>query len=156
PRRVPGELALGRTHSQELHTFDPAPSKAGSLHCARPIERRSDVFFGYLWKELRRRRRQAIVVSLGLALGIGLVVSVSAMATGVRSAQASVLHSLYGVGTDVTVTKPAARGVPPPGGGFRIGSTTGGGTAISRDRIVDSAGDASFPSAEATRIAHLS
>lgn len=62
-------------------------------------------FFRYLGRELGRRARQATVIALGLALGIGLVIVVSAAAAGVKNAQASVLHSLYGVGTDITVTQ---------------------------------------------------
>jgi len=62
-------------------------------------------FFRYLGRELGRRGRQAVVIGLGLALGIGLVITVSAAAAGVRNAQASVLRSLYGVGTDLTVTQ---------------------------------------------------
>ncbi|HTZ29462.1 MAG TPA: ABC transporter permease [Streptosporangiaceae bacterium] len=61
-------------------------------------------FATYLRRELRRRMRQAIFVALGLAVGIGLVVTVSAASAGVKKADASVLSSLYGVGTDVTVT----------------------------------------------------
>ena len=67
-------------------------------------------FLRYLGRELGRRARQAIVIALGLALGIGLVITVSAAAAGVRNAQASVLHSLYGVGTDITVTQQPAAG----------------------------------------------
>ncbi|MEV6108792.1 ABC transporter permease [Streptomyces sp. NPDC051940] len=63
------------------------------------------MFFTYLRRELRRRRKAAIVVALGLALGIGLVITVSSVSTGMRDAQDEVLHSLYGVGTDITVTK---------------------------------------------------
>jgi putative ABC transport system permease protein len=63
------------------------------------------MFFTYLWRELRRRMRQAIFIVIGLALGIGLVITVTAASAGVKNAQASVLHSLYGVGTDITVTK---------------------------------------------------
>ncbi len=62
-------------------------------------------FMRYLGRELGRRARQATVIALGLALGIGLVITVSAAAAGVKNAQASVLHSLYGVGTDITVTE---------------------------------------------------
>jgi len=62
-------------------------------------------FLRYLGRELGRRARQAVVIALGLALGIGLVITVSAAAAGVKNAQASVLHSLYGVGTDITVTE---------------------------------------------------
>jgi putative ABC transport system permease protein len=67
-------------------------------------------FIRYLGRELGRRARQAIVIALGLALGIGLVIVVSAAATGVKNAQASVLHSLYGVGTDITVTQSPGTG----------------------------------------------
>jgi putative ABC transport system permease protein len=79
-------------------------------------------FATYLRRELRRRMRQAIFVALGLAVGIGLVVTVSAASAGVKKAESSVLASLYGVGTDVTVTgeapqpkKPSANGQPPKG-----------------------------------------
>jgi putative ABC transport system permease protein len=68
------------------------------------------MFWTYLRRELRRRKRQAIFIALGLALGIGLVITVTSAATGVQNAQAAVLHSLYGVGTDVTVTQPPKQG----------------------------------------------
>ena len=66
------------------------------------------MFFTYLFRELRRRSRQAFIIALGLALGIGLTIAVTAASAGVKTAQASVLHSLYGVGTDMTVTDDAA------------------------------------------------
>jgi putative ABC transport system permease protein len=68
------------------------------------------MFLTYLGRELRRRLRQAVVIALGLALGVGLVITVTAAASGVQNAQGTVLHSLYGVGTDITVTKAAAAG----------------------------------------------
>jgi putative ABC transport system permease protein len=68
------------------------------------------MFFTYLGRELRRRMRQAILIALGLALGIGLVITVEAASSGVNNSQTTVLHSLYGVGTDITVTMP-----PKPG-----------------------------------------
>ena len=68
------------------------------------------MFFTYIRRELGRRRRQAIVVALGLGIGIGLVVTVTAMSDGVRAAQGQVLRSLYGVGTDATVTTQARPG----------------------------------------------
>jgi putative ABC transport system permease protein len=77
------------------------------------------MFLTYLRRELRRRLRQAVFISLGLALGVGLVITVTAASGGVQNAQATVLHSLYGVGTDVTVTKAAARGSGEPVG-FQI------------------------------------
>src|SRR5258708_1626979 len=83
------------------------------------------MFFTYLTRELRRRGRQAFVIALGLALGIGLTITVTAASAGVKAAQNTVLHSLYGVGTDMTVTESRAPGTnggprlhlhrPPPG-----------------------------------------
>jgi ABC-type lipoprotein release transport system permease subunit len=78
--------------------------------------------------------RQAIFVAAGLALGIGLVITVIAASTGVSDSQATVLHSLYGVGTDVTVTQsPASGSGRPPN--FRIGGAAPGkaGTSFSRN-----------------------
>jgi ABC-type lipoprotein release transport system permease subunit len=86
------------------------------------------MFFTYLWRELRRRARQAIFIAIGLALGIGLVITVTAAAAGVKNAQASVLHSLYGVGTDITVTK-APTTSSTAGGGFGFSFKQGVGTA---------------------------
>jgi putative ABC transport system permease protein len=98
------------------------------------------MFLTYLRRELRRRARQAIFIALGLALGVGLVITVTAASSGVKNAQADVLHSLYGVGTDITVTQaPSAgsglfRGF---GFGFRgsAGSRPKAGTKISDNRV---------------------
>jgi ABC-type antimicrobial peptide transport system permease subunit len=79
------------------------------------------MFFTYLGRELRRRFRQSAFAALGLAVGIGLVITVTAASSGVRDAQSTVLHSLYGVGTDITVTKtPSANSGGPFG--FRVGN----------------------------------
>ncbi|MEU9998185.1 ABC transporter permease [Streptomyces sp. NPDC050848] len=63
------------------------------------------MFFTYLRRELRRRRKAALVVASGLALGIALVIVVNSVAAGMKQAQTQVLESLYGLGTDLTVTK---------------------------------------------------
>jgi putative ABC transport system permease protein len=76
-------------------------------------------FLRYLRCELRSRARQAVFIALGLALGVGLVVTVTAASSGVNKAQGGVLQGLYGIGTDVTVTKK-----PPP---FNPGSGGGAG-----------------------------
>jgi ABC-type antimicrobial peptide transport system permease subunit len=89
------------------------------------------MFFIYLRRELRRRMRQVIFISLGLAIGIGLVITVTAASAGVAQAQGAVLHSLYGVGTDITVTKaPAANSGGPFG--FRVRGRTGTGARPTR------------------------
>ena len=91
-----------------------------SEHMLSPL--RSPMFFTYLWRELRRRARQAIFIAVGLALGIGLVITVTAASAGVKNAQSTVLHSLYGVGTDITVTKAPTAG---PAGTAGSGSASG-------------------------------
>src|ERR1700728_2340265 len=87
------------------------------------------MFFTYLWRELRRRARQAIFIAVGLALGIGLVITVTAASAGVKNAQSSVLHSLYGVGTDITVTKTPTASASGGAGGFGFSFKQGVGTS---------------------------
>ncbi|MFJ2932142.1 ABC transporter permease [Streptomyces sp. NPDC087219] len=67
------------------------------------------MFFTYLRRELRRRRKAALVVASGLALGIALVIVVNSVSSGMNQAQGKVLQSLYGLGTDLTVTKAQER-----------------------------------------------
>jgi putative ABC transport system permease protein len=117
------------------------------------------MFFTYLWRELRRRMRQAIFIALGLALGIGLVITVTAASTGVKNAEGSVLHSLYGVGTDITVTKAPAVGSGAPGsfgfrGQFGSGSRPAAGTKIDVDTL-RSFGLGTLDSTSVTSIAKL-
>jgi putative ABC transport system permease protein len=68
----------------------------------------SMLLFTYMRRELRHRLRQTIFVVVGLAVGIGLVLTVAATSAGVRTAQGKVLESLYGLGTDITVSKTAS------------------------------------------------
>ena len=117
------------------------------------------MFFTYLRRELRRRIRQAIFIALGLALGIGLVITVTAASSGVRDAQATVLHSLYGVGTDITVTQtPTAGSGGPAGFGFRgrVGSQSrpAAGTKIDIDNLT-SAGQGTLAASSVTTIGNL-
>jgi ABC-type antimicrobial peptide transport system permease subunit len=63
------------------------------------------MFGTYLRRELGNRTRQTVIVAIGMALAIALVLVVSAISSGVRDAQAAVLDSIYGVGTDITVTE---------------------------------------------------
>ena len=121
------------------------------------------MFFTYLWRELRRRMRQAIFIVIGLALGIGLVITVTAASAGVKNAQASVLHSLYGVGTDITVTKePTASSTNGGGFGFsfrgNIGTKTRpkAGTKINDSTLATDFTLASISSTAVTSISKLS
>jgi putative ABC transport system permease protein len=119
------------------------------------------MFFTYIGRELRRRMRQAIFIAIGLGLGIGLVITVTAASAGVKNAQASVLHSLYGVGTDITVTKAPAAGSTGNGFGFgfrqSIGSTSRPKAGSKIDNNTLSAGGtlASINSSNVTSIAKM-
>jgi putative ABC transport system permease protein len=120
------------------------------------------MFFTYLWRELRRRLRQAVFIAVGLALGIGLVITVTAASDGVKNAQASVLHSLYGVGTDITVTKApstSSSGGTGFGFGFRqgIGSRTRpkAGTKIDDNTLSSDVTLASISSSDVTDVAKM-
>ena len=118
------------------------------------------MFFTYLRRELRRRMRQAVFIALGLALGIGLVITVTAAAAGVKNAQGTVLKALYGVGTDVTVTKTPTAGSFTPGSfgfGFRTGTTKrpAAGTKISTSTLGGSATLASISASSVATVAGL-
>lgn len=95
----------------------------------------------YLRRELSGRKKQTIIVAAGLAIAIALVMIVNSLAAGVRDAQAQALESVYGVGTDLTVT--GAQAQPGEGGGPRFefgedGGTTGddGTTELSQSRLM--------------------
>jgi putative ABC transport system permease protein len=111
----------------------------------------------YLRRELRRRMRQAIFIALGLAIGIGLVITVTAASAGVSASQGTVLHALYGVGTDVTVTQQPTAGSGGPtrfGFGGGSGSRPTAGTKINRS-VLNSAGLGTLKSSSVTQIAGL-
>jgi ABC-type lipoprotein release transport system permease subunit len=118
------------------------------------------MFFTYLRRELRRRMRQAIFIALGLALGVGLVITVTAASAGVKNAQGTVLHALYGVGTDVTVTKTPKAGSFSPGSfgfGFRAGtgSRPVAGTKINNNTLSASPTLAAISSSSVATVAGL-
>jgi ABC-type antimicrobial peptide transport system permease subunit len=119
------------------------------------------MFGTYLRRELRRRARQSSIIAIGLALGIGLVITVTALSAGVKNAQASVLHSLYGLDTDITVTQTPTFNAAGSGGHFSFpgaGTGTGtrpkAGTTVSIDRL-SSAGYGSLSSGDVTTISKL-
>ena len=104
------------------------------------------MFATYLIRELTNRRKQTIIIALGMALAIALVIVVNAVSAGVKDAQASVLESVYGVGTDVTVTGTAevpteeelAQGGGRPSFDFGAddGQTTDGTTSLGQSRLM--------------------
>jgi ABC-type antimicrobial peptide transport system permease subunit len=116
------------------------------------------MFFTYVRRELRHRMRQAVLIALSLALGVGLVITVTAAAAGVRDAQGAVLRALYGVGTDVTVTKtPAAGSLTPGSVGFRTGTVQrpAPGTKINTSTLGGTATLASISASSVTTVAGL-
>ncbi|MFE0511733.1 ABC transporter permease [Streptomyces sp. NPDC058964] len=98
----------------------------------------------YLKRELGRRKKAALVIALGLALGIALVITVSSVSAGMTQAQDKVLKSLYGLGTDMTVTK--ARSAPEAGSSqgpdFKFDAKSGSKTTQSSDRVMTQGGQA--------------
>jgi ABC-type antimicrobial peptide transport system permease subunit len=97
------------------------------------------MFLVYLRRELRQRKRQTILVAMGMALGIGLVITVSAVSAGLRDAQDTVLHTLSGVGRQLTVTTAPAAQTPvtPTPGPSRSTSPTrpAGGGQLQQDTL---------------------
>ncbi|MFF6986262.1 FtsX-like permease family protein [Streptomyces sp. NPDC010273] len=98
----------------------------------------------YLKRELGRRKKAALVIAMGLALGIALVITVNSVSAGMNQAQDKVLKSLYGLGTDMTVTK--AQSAPKAGSSqgpsFKFGATSSSGSSQSSDRVNTQGGQA--------------
>jgi len=114
------------------------------------------MFFTYVFRELRRRHRQALLTAMGLAVGVALVVAVTAYAAGVGKAQTQVLQSLYGVGTDITVSQQQKMdqsgaqkfGMQPP-------SQSKQGQKFNRSRVMTSPGQQSISATKLAQIAAL-
>lgn len=110
------------------------------------------MFFTYLRRELSGRKKQTAIIASGMALAIALVIIVNSVAAGVKSAQAKVLESVYGVGTDITVSQtptPPAEGEGGPGKfqfGSGDGTTTDGSTTLSTSHLMSGPGSATMAS----------
>ena len=104
------------------------------------------MFATYLRRELSNRRRQTMIIAIGMALAIGLVIIVNAVSAGVRTAQEDVLASVYGIGTDITISQQAEPGTG-GGGGFAFGADSGATDATgatSQNQLRLARGTASF------------
>ncbi|MBD8609830.1 ABC transporter permease [Frigoribacterium sp. CFBP 13729] len=117
------------------------------------------MFLTYLLRELSNRRKQTVVIAAGMALAIALVIVVSGVAAGVRNAQSSVLESVYGVGTDVTITQTAEPGADGggPGQQFAFGSGDGtttddGSTEVAQSTLSAARDTATFASSALTTV----
>ncbi len=94
------------------------------------------MFLTYLRRELFNRKRQTIIVSFGLAIAIAVVLVVNAASNGASNAQSQVLGSLYGIGTDISVTQAPTPPAPGQGGGRQRFDVPGGGTNADGSRQV--------------------
>jgi len=122
------------------------------------------MFVTYLRRELAGRRKQTAIVAIGMALAIALVIVVNAVSSGVQLAQSTVLASVYGVGTDITVSQtPTAptEGEAGAGGpqnfdfGADDGATTDGTTTVSQARLSVDRGTTSFDSSALTSVSGI-
>ncbi|MCT9010070.1 ABC transporter permease [Streptomyces sp. NPDC054766] len=108
----------------------------------------------YLKRELSRRKKAALVIAMGLALGIALVITVNSVSAGMQQAQGKVLKSLYGLGTDMTVTK--ARTAPTSSSSgrpkFDFDAKSDSSTTQSSDRVMTQGGQ-SLKSSLVTEVA---
>jgi putative ABC transport system permease protein len=113
------------------------------------------MFFTYLRRELTQRKRQTMLVGISLGISIGLIIVVNAASTGISDAQKTVLSGLYGIGTDISVTK----NIQPTQDGrdfnFGPGNTdAAGGSALNQTRLAVPIFSGTFDQQTLTKIAN--
>ncbi len=118
------------------------------------------MFGTYLLRELANRRKQTTIIAIGMALAIALVVVLNAVSAGVREAQSRVLESIYGVGTDLTVTgtfEPGEGGTGPQTFTFGRddGETAEGTTELSQSRLVTARGSVAMDASTIETVASV-
>jgi len=112
------------------------------------------MFVTYLRRELAGRRKQTAIVAIGMALAIALVIIVNAVSSGVQLAQSTVLASVYGVGTDITVSQTPVAPTEGEGGGgpqnfdfgAEDGATADGSTTVNQATLSVERGTTAFDS----------
>jgi ABC-type antimicrobial peptide transport system permease subunit len=117
------------------------------------------MFFKYLGRELTKRKRQSALVATGLAIAIALVVVVNSVSGGIKSAQAQALSGLYGIGTDISVSKTSTPGNGGPQHfdvGGNSGSTSGTKRTFSRSMLRSDPFTGTLTQAEVDAIAKVS
>jgi ABC-type antimicrobial peptide transport system permease subunit len=115
------------------------------------------MFLTYLRRELTNRKKQTVIIAIGMALAIALVVIVSSISGGVQAAQSSVLQSVYGVGTDITVTKTATASTNGGRPSFDFGSQgdsddDSGSTDLSQSRLAVARGTSTLDAANLSTV----
>jgi putative ABC transport system permease protein len=118
------------------------------------------MYWTYLRRELAGRTKQTVIVAVGLAVAIALVIVVNALSAGVRDAQTQALASVYGVGTDLTVT--GAQTEPTEGQrgprfdfGEGDGSSQDGTTSLSQSRLITDFLRANLDASTVTTVAEI-
>lgn len=115
------------------------------------------MFLTYLRRELGKRRKQTSLIASGLAVAIALVVVVAGVSNGIKSAQASALSGLYGVGTDLTVTKTEVFDPTKMGQRFEVGADaskqSGDKQSFSKSRLEVQRGSSTLTSEEVAKAA---
>jgi len=118
------------------------------------------MFFKYLWRELAKRRKQTTLIASGLAVAIALVVVVAGVSDGIKQAQSQALSGLYGIGTDLTISK--TQSFTPGQGGQRFqfgasgGTTTSSKQTFNRSRLEVARGSATLTQAQVDKVAATS
>lgn len=115
------------------------------------------MFLAYIRRELVNRKKQSVVIALGMALAIALVIVVSGFSAGVAKAQSTALESVYGVGTDITVTQTASAGSGGPqqfdfGSGDGSTDDTSGDTSVAKSTLSAAMGSATYSSSALTEV----
>ena len=115
------------------------------------------MFFTYLKRELGKRRKQTALVAGGLAVAIAVVLVVAGMASGIRQAQSEALSGLYGIGTDITVSKAESFSPGQFGQRFNFGANggraSGGSTqTFNRTRLQVQRGSATLTAAQVANV----
>ncbi|GAA0993559.1 ABC transporter permease [Subtercola frigoramans] len=113
------------------------------------------MWVGYVLRELGHRWRQAATVILGIAVAVAVVIVIGGVALGLQAAQSVAVASLYGVGTDITVTRPAAPGSAAPKFNFgkADGASAGGSTQFVQSKLAVARGLATSEMSQATTVA---
>ncbi len=117
----------------------------------------------YVRRGITRRKRNTAIISIGMALAVAAVMIVSAASTGIANAQSNVLQSIYGVGTDITVTASSGGGGDAQSGGNQIqfgqgaGSTgSDGSTQISTTQLSVSMGTQTIEASDLATVTAIS
>lgn len=115
------------------------------------------MFFKYLGRELSKRRKQTTLIASGLAVAIALVVAVAGVSSGIKTAQAQALSGLYGIGTDISISKTEVFDPTKMGQQFKVGAAAGSQNdqkrTFSKSRLEVQRGSSTLTAAQVAKVA---